>query len=131
MAEESKRYEIQPIEQMIMTIRGQRVILDSDLARIYGVHTRRLNEQVRRNTDRFPPDFAFVLKDQKVTNLKSQIATSSCEGNQSQFLIRSHVGDAIDHMFLLNMELSSPCISLTVVVTMSLISMSNTRTRKH
>ena len=85
MTEESERYETQPIEQMIMTIRGQRVILDADLARIYGVPTRRLNEQVRRNADRFPPDFAFVLTQQEVANLRSQFATSSAGLNRSQF----------------------------------------------
>src|SRR4030042_6815491 len=67
-------------------------IFDADLARIYGVPTKRLNEQVRRNTDRFPPDFAFVLTDQEVTNLRSQFATSSCEGIQSQFATGSHGG---------------------------------------
>jgi hypothetical protein len=61
------------------------VILDTDLARIYGVPTRRLNEQVRRNTDRFPPDFAFVLTEKEVADLKSQIAASSDEGDRSQF----------------------------------------------
>ena len=76
------RYEAQAIEPMILNIRGQKVILDADLARIYGVPTKRLNEQVRRNADRFPPDFAFVLTDQNVTNLKSQIATSSLSLNR-------------------------------------------------
>ena len=85
MKQELKRYETRPIEQMIITVRGQRVILDSDLARIYGVPTRRLNEQVRRNADRFPRDFAFALTIQEVANLKSQIATSSSGLNRSQF----------------------------------------------
>ncbi len=85
MTEELKRYETQPIEQIIITVRGQRGILDADLARIYGVPTRRLNEQVRRNADRFPPDFAFALTIQEVANLKSQIATSSSGLNRSQF----------------------------------------------
>jgi hypothetical protein len=75
-----------------MTVRGQKVILDADLARIYGVPTKRLNEQVRRNADRFPPDFAFVLIDQEVTNLRSQIATSSFDGIRSQFATGSHGG---------------------------------------
>jgi hypothetical protein len=52
-------------------------MLDADLARLYGVTTKRLNEQVRRNADRFPEDFAFKPTDQEVTNLKSRIATSS------------------------------------------------------
>ena len=92
MTEELKRYETQPIEHMIMTVRGQRVILDADLARIYGVPTRRLNEQVRRNADRFPPDFAFVLTEQEVANLKSQFATSSSRLNRSQFMTGSTHG---------------------------------------
>jgi len=78
-------YEAQPIERMIMNIRGQRVILDADLARIYGVPTKRLNEQVRRNADRFPPDFAFILTHQEFTNLRSQFVTSSAGLNRSQF----------------------------------------------
>ena len=66
-------------------VRGQRVILDADLARLYGVSTKRLNEQVRRNTDRFPNDFAFRLTRQELVDLKSQIATSSFGRNRSQF----------------------------------------------
>ncbi len=49
------------IHQLILTLRGERVILDSDLAALYGVPTKRLNEQVKRNADRFPEDFAFRL----------------------------------------------------------------------
>jgi hypothetical protein len=92
MTEKPQRYETQAIEHMIMTIRGQKVILDADLARIYAVPTKRLNEQVRRNADRFPLDFAFVLTDQEVANLRSQIATSSFKGIQSQFATASHGG---------------------------------------
>ena len=61
----------------IMIIRGEKVILDSDLAALYGVETRRLNEQVRRNIDKFPDDFMFQLTKDEFSNLKSQIATSS------------------------------------------------------
>ena len=69
--------EIQPsIESMILNIRGQQVMLDRDLARLYGVETRRLNEQVKRNIERFPEDFMFQLKKEDVTNLISQNATS-------------------------------------------------------
>jgi len=92
MTEKPQGYETQGIEHMIMTIRGQKVILDADLACIYGVSTKRLNEQVRRNADRFPPDFAFVLIVQEVRNLKSQFATSSLGLNLSQFLTRSTHG---------------------------------------
>ena len=65
------------IEGSILTIRGQRVILDQDLARLYGVSTKRLNEQVKRNRDRFPKDFMFQLEFQEVASLRSQIATSN------------------------------------------------------
>ena len=76
---------IERIEDQIHTVRGKRVMLDADLARLYGVTTSRLNEQVSRNAERFPEDFAFKLEKQEVANLMSQIATSS--GNP-----RSHGG---------------------------------------
>jgi hypothetical protein len=68
---------VQRIEEMIFLIRGQRVMLDSDLAKIYGVTTKRLKEQFRRNIERFPRDFAFQLTNQEFTNMRSQIATAS------------------------------------------------------
>jgi hypothetical protein len=61
----------------IVLLRGHKVLLDTDLASLYGVSTGRLNEQVGRNLDRFPPDFMFRLSNQEVANLKSQIAISS------------------------------------------------------
>ncbi|HEV3410201.1 MAG TPA: ORF6N domain-containing protein, partial [Chthoniobacterales bacterium] len=70
------------VEDAIHVIRGQRVMLDSDLAVIYGVQLKRLNEQVRRNAKRFPPDFAFQLTREEFTNLKSQFATSSLHGGK-------------------------------------------------
>src|SRR3954451_9764453 len=68
---------VEQIEQAIHVIRGQRVMLDADLAKLYGVMTKRLNEQVARNRDRFPGDFAYQLTSQEVANLKSQNATSN------------------------------------------------------
>jgi hypothetical protein len=65
------------IENRILLIRGQRVILDVDLAALYGVDVKRLNEQVKRNSDRFPSDFCFRLTSQELAILKSQFATSS------------------------------------------------------
>jgi ORF6N domain len=70
------------IESRILTIRGQKVIIDADLAELYGVETRRLNEQVRRNQDRFPADFIFALTVEEFTDLKSQFATSSWGGRR-------------------------------------------------
>lgn len=72
-----------PIENLIHIIRGQQVMLDSDLARLYGVETRRLNEQVKRNIDRFPEDFMFQLTKEDVGNLMSQIATSSIKSQNA------------------------------------------------
>ena len=74
---------VKHIETRILTIRGQRVILDADLAEMYGVPTKRLNEAVRRNLSRFPDDFMFQLNLQEVANLKSQIATSSWGGRRT------------------------------------------------
>ena len=65
------------LTEKIFSVRGLRVMLDSDLAAIYGVTTKRLNEQIKRNLKRFPLDFAFVLTPEEFQNLKSQIATSS------------------------------------------------------
>jgi hypothetical protein len=64
------------IENAIHVVRGMRVMLDSDLAELYGVTTSRLNEQVSRNRGRFPEDFAFHLTQQEFTSLMSQIAIS-------------------------------------------------------
>src|SRR5204862_124052 len=73
-----------PIESMILNIRGSKVMLDADLAELYGVPTKRLNEQVKRNADRFPEDFMFQLTAQEWRNLKSQTTTSSSEITQDQ-----------------------------------------------
>ena len=70
------------ITNKIYLIRNQKVMLDSDLAELYQVETRRLNEQVKRNTGRFPDDFMFQLTEEEWTNLKSQNATSSWGGRR-------------------------------------------------
>ena len=67
------------IKSKIHLIRGEQVMLDSDLAELYGVETKRLNEQVKRNMDRFPEDFMFQLSKEEFENLRSQIVTSSEE----------------------------------------------------
>ncbi len=64
------------LETVILTLRGCRVILDIDLAALYGVSAKRLNEQVKRNKGRFPEDFMFQLKDHEVSILRSQFATA-------------------------------------------------------
>ena len=70
------------IEQRIFVIRGQRVMLDRDLAQLYGVETKRLNEAVKRNIKRFPQNFMFQLTNEEFINLKSQFATSSWGGTR-------------------------------------------------
>lgn len=70
------------IQPMIRVIRDRQVILDSDLSALYGVETRRLNEQVKRNIERFPDDFMFQLSKDEFDNLMSQNATSSWGGNR-------------------------------------------------
>jgi hypothetical protein len=67
----------EPIQSRILVLRGQRVLLDRDLASLYGVTTKRLMEQVRRNLERFPEDFCFQLDKHEFVNLRSQFATSS------------------------------------------------------
>jgi hypothetical protein len=83
MAKPRKQVHSEPPAPPIFTVRGQRVILDADLARIYGVPTYVFNQAVKRNLDRFPEDFAFQLTAAEVANLRSQIAMSS---NRSQFV---------------------------------------------
>ncbi len=83
----------QGIDNLIRGIRGQKVILDSDLARVYGVTTKRLNEQFRRNRSRFPKDFAFQLTAEEVTNLRSQNATAS----RSRIILRSQNATSSSH----------------------------------
>ena len=68
---------VERIERLIFLIRGQKVMLDYDLADLYGVPTKGLKQAVRRNIDRFPSDFMFELREQEAANLRSQIVTSS------------------------------------------------------
>ena len=83
------------LEPLIFNIRGQRVLMDADLARLYGVETFRFNEAFKRNRHRFPADFAFQLTSAEFGNLRSQIATSSSQAidsvrhNSSQFAMSS------------------------------------------
>ncbi|MDE7374122.1 MAG: ORF6N domain-containing protein [Odoribacter sp.] len=72
-----------PVEELIHIIRGQQVMIDSDLAQLYGVETKRLKEQVKRNINRFPADFMFQLTKGEAENLRSPFATS---GSRSQFV---------------------------------------------
>ena len=70
------------IESKILLIRGKKVMLDTDLAELYGVETRQLTRQVRRNIERFPDDFMFQLTRKELMNLKCQFGTSSWGGTR-------------------------------------------------
>ncbi len=71
------------IARSILVLRGQRVLLDTELAALYGVTTKRLNQQVRRNRERFPADFLFELSAEEFANLKLHFATSSWGGRRT------------------------------------------------
>lgn len=71
------------VEKRIFLMRGHRVMVDSHLAELYGVTTGRLNEQVKRNKDRFPKDFMFQLTKKEAENLKSHFAISSWGGRRN------------------------------------------------
>lgn len=90
-------FSVEKIETMIYTIRNHRVMLDSDLAKLYGVETKRLNEQVRRNLERFPDDFMFQLTAEEFEVLKSQFATSKLGsgGKQKKPLVFTENGVAM------------------------------------
>lgn len=79
-----KPIEVSEIENMIFSLRGVQVMLDSDLAMLYGIETRALNQAVKRNLERFPDDFMFRLTSTEYKNLKSQIVTSSLHLLKSQ-----------------------------------------------
>lgn len=80
------------IVQRILVLRGHRVLLDADLAGLYGVSTSRLNQQVRRNRKRFPADFLFQVTNQEVADLKLQFATSSWGGRRKRPVVYTEHG---------------------------------------
>src|SRR5437879_3668779 len=86
----SRPRQISNAESAIYLIRGQRVMLDSDLAAIDEITTKRLNEQLRRNLKRFPGDFAFQLTAEALRNLRSQIATSGLAAMWERPQCRDH-----------------------------------------
>jgi hypothetical protein len=83
--------ELKNIKSMIFEVRGCQIMLDTDLARIYHVETKVLNQAVKRNIDRFPPEFMFQLTKDEYENLKSQIATSSLRSQIVTSSLRSQI----------------------------------------
>lgn len=84
------------IDSLIRTIRGQKVMVDFDLAMLYGVKNKRLNEQVKRNIERFPDDFMFQLTKEEWNVLRSQIATAKTPEDEAIALLRSQIATTKD-----------------------------------
>jgi hypothetical protein len=103
----------------IFILRAQRVLLDVDLAALYGVTVKRLNEQVRRNRERFPEGFVHILTNQEVANLKSQFATSSWGGKRKPPLAFTEHG-AIMAATVLN---SPRAVQMTIYVVRAFVKM--------
>src|SRR5580658_5453329 len=77
---------VRPMESLIRVIRGQKIILDTDLAALYQVETKALNQAVRRNMDRFPEDFMFQLSVEEAESLRSQLVTSNAARGGRRYL---------------------------------------------
>jgi hypothetical protein len=86
---------IERVEQAIYLVRGEKVLLDEDLARLYGVGTRVLNQAVKRHRSRFPADFMFELSPRELANLMSQSVTSSWGGRRKPLLAFTEQGVAM------------------------------------
>ena len=89
MSENTDPYDTDAVRQRILTVRKQKVILDTDLASLYGVEVKRLNEQVKRNRDRFPIDFAFQLTANEFSDLQSQNMIAASKNMWSQIATTS------------------------------------------
>jgi hypothetical protein len=117
MPSTARKADLTLIAQRIFVIRGQRVLLDADLAELYGVPTARLNQQVRRNRKRFPMDFVFKLTNQEFANLMLQFATSSWGGIRKAPLAFTEQG-----AFMAASVLSSPrAIEMSIYVVRAFI----------
>src|SRR2546421_11268679 len=108
-----------PIERLIHIVRGQKVMLDSDLAVLYGVETRALTQAVRRNTDRFPSSFMFLLSPEEAAHMRSQFVTASKRNIRYQPLAFTEHG-----VVILSSILNSPrAVQMNIVVVQAFIRM--------
>jgi len=112
-----------PIDSLILTIRGQKVLLDADLAELYGVPTKRLNEAVKRNAERFPPDFRFQLT-------REEAESANCSRSQTATLKRGQNIKYLPHVFtehgaiMAATVLNSPeAVSMSVFVVRAFVQM--------
>ena len=102
------------IEDMIYEIRGKQVMLDSDLARIYETETKRINEAVYRNTEKFPERFSWILDDSDIEILRSQIATSSSHGGR-RYNIRVFTEQGVLHLATILKTKGTPEVSIKII----------------
>ena len=86
---------IENITGLIYLIRGKKVIMDRDLAALYGVETKRLKEQVKRNIERFPEDFMFELSKSEFANWRSQFATSKRDKIGLKYIAQWHLQSSV------------------------------------
>lgn len=107
------------LSNMIMTIRGQKVILAQDLARLFGVETKRLNEQVKRNIDRFPEDFMFQLKEQEVR----RIAVANCDRNFKMMRTLPYVFTEHGAVMAANVLNSPQAIKMSIYIVRAFVAM--------
>lgn len=113
------RLKVESISGLICHVRGEKVILDFDLAILYGIEVKRLKESVRRNIERFPIDFLFVLSKQEYYNLRSQFATSSWGGPRYQPFAFTEQGVA-----MLSSVLNSPkAIEVNIAIMRAFVQM--------
>jgi hypothetical protein len=120
MTESLAKYDADMVRERIFTIRGQKVILDHDLAAVYGVETKALNRAVKRNANRFPPDFIFQLTKDEDEALRCQIGTSNGRGGRRYLPYAFTEHGAIMTATVLN---SSRAVQMSVFVVRAFVRM--------
>ncbi len=119
---ENELIKVDDIKSRIFTIRGMQVMLDSDLAELYGVETKRLNEQVRRNIDRFPDEFSFVLSRSEYGFLRSHFATlEKGQGKHKKYLPRVFSEHGV--MMLANVLKSDASVKMSINIIKAFVAM--------
>jgi len=115
------------VERRILLIRGQKVLLDSDLADLYGVETKRLNEAVKRNSERFPTDFMFKLTEEESQSLRSQFATlETSRGKHKKYL--PYVFTEYGALMLANTLKSERAVQASIAIVRAFVQLRETLT---
>lgn len=118
MEENTEVMTVDSISNRVYIIRGQQVMLDYDLAELYGYEVKALNQQVKRNIGRFPEDFMFQLKKEEIPEefLKSQIVTLNESGNKRGFLTTAVVNDFVQQYPSLRIKPNPDCHDRLIVL---------------